>query len=308
MPNPIVTAIGRVQPIYKGNWVSGTLYKKLDNVYCQGNTYVCTNDITDEVKAVSPSILTTSWQLVASKGDTGGIGSVTASASALPMGEPATVTASVYGDDPTARNFSFVFGLPKGDTGPVGIITATASARALAAGADPTVNITLNSDAQSAHFSFGLPAADGQGVALVDGEGPTGSARNVILKAVKYTAQTLTDEEKTMARVNIGAQASGNYITAPASIENGQFIKYDNGYTAATIYTIPAGGAADVGKALVKLDTAASSYGWSVVHQVPAGGSIGAVLTKANTGDWEISWESAMTSAEVDAIIGTITP
>jgi hypothetical protein len=55
-------------------------------------------------------------------------------------------------------------------------------------------------------------------------------------------------------------------VTAPASIENGQFIKYDSGYTAATIYTIPAGGAADVGKALVKLDTAASSYGWSVVH------------------------------------------
>lgn len=306
MPNPIVTAIGRVQPIYKGNWVSGTLYKKLDNVYCQGNTYVCINDITDEVKAISPPTLTTNWQLVASKGDTGGIGSVIASASALPMGEPATVTASVYGDDPTARNFSFVFGLPKGDTGPVGIITATASAQALAAGADPTVNITLNSDAQSAHFSFGLPAADGQGVALVDGEGPTGSARNVILKAVKYSAQTLTDEEKTMARVNIGAQASGNYIAAPSSITTGQFIQYDNGYKGATIYTIPAGDAGQVGRYLKKAShtATASDFIWANVHEIPAGGSNGAILTKTSNVDYDIIWESAMTSAEVDAIVG----
>lgn len=297
MPNPIVQAIGRVQPIYKGNWVSGTAYKKLDNIYYEGSTYVCTNDITS---TTPPNLLPSNWQLVASKGNTGGIGSVVATASALETGS-ATASVVVSGDDPSAKNFTFSFGLPKGDAGPAGIVTATASASALAAGADPTVTVVLNSAAQNAHFNFGLPAADGQGVALVDNEGPTGSARNVNLTAVRYgVSQTLTNEQQALARQNINAMA------APSSIITGQFIQYDNGYKGATIYTIPVGDAGQVGRYLKKVShtATASDFIWASVHEVPAGGSNGAILTKTSNADYDVAWESAMTSAEVDAIIG----
>ena len=40
MANAVVTSLGRVQPIYRGNYVHGTEYSLLDNVLYNGSTYV----------------------------------------------------------------------------------------------------------------------------------------------------------------------------------------------------------------------------------------------------------------------------
>ena len=54
---------GRVVPLYKGSWVSGTDYEVLDQVYYLGSTYAAKNNISNS--SVDPNTDTTNWILVA---------------------------------------------------------------------------------------------------------------------------------------------------------------------------------------------------------------------------------------------------
>ena len=52
------TSLGRVQPIFKGAYDSATTYKKLDNVFYNGDTWVCQIDNTVNV---TPSVGSNAW-------------------------------------------------------------------------------------------------------------------------------------------------------------------------------------------------------------------------------------------------------
>ena len=47
MSTPITTAIGRVQPLYRGEYNSSLNYEKLDNVLYNGSTYIIAEDNED---------------------------------------------------------------------------------------------------------------------------------------------------------------------------------------------------------------------------------------------------------------------
>ena len=211
MSTPITTAIGRVQPLYRGEYNSSLNYEKLDNVLYDGCTYVA-------LKAVpagqAPNSASSSyWQLIAEKGNTGGFGTPTASASALAAGQTPTITITPSGPD-TAKIFNFKFGIPAGPTGPIGFDTISAGASALPVGASPTVNATRTETGGNINldFQFGIPAAEGQGAISVDDVG-LDQNRNINLTAVRaIQSQVLTETQKGYARDNIGAVPTNRTI------------------------------------------------------------------------------------------------
>lgn len=107
------TSLGRVQPIFKGAYDSATTYKKLDNVFYNGDTWVCQIDNTVNV---TPSAESNAWQMVASKGRTGGFGAPSGSAEMLPQGFNPTINITASGPD-TEKIFNFQFGIPAGADG-----------------------------------------------------------------------------------------------------------------------------------------------------------------------------------------------
>ena len=215
MQNPIETPIGRVQPLYRGNYSSSSSYEKLDNVLYNGNTYIALQTVPKN-KIPGASTSSRYWQLIAKQGNTGGFGTPIASASSLATGTPPTVTVTASGPD-TAKIFDFNFGIPAGPTGPVGFDTVSASASIVATTSPATVTVTKASVGSKINldFNFGIPAADGTGVAKVDGYGPTGTSRNVILNAVSYGEnQELNGGQQKNARENINALSAGLTINS----------------------------------------------------------------------------------------------
>ena len=98
---------------------------------------------------------------------------------------------------------SLGFQLPCGPTGPAGVSSVTASAEQLGAGASPAVSVSLSS--AKLHFNFGIPAAQGQGAASVDGEVPSGTSRDIKLDAVRaIQSQALTTKQKGYVRDTLG--------------------------------------------------------------------------------------------------------
>lgn len=221
------TSLGRVQPLYKGTYVHGELYHKMDNVYYEGNTWVC---MQDNVRNVRPEEGSDKWQLVAHKGDvgpqgiTGSFGAVTANASIAPTGSQPSVNVITGGPD-TAKTFDFHFDIP---AGPLGFDDVDATASALAAQSPPTATASLyqiTQDEQTStilKFDFGIPMADGTGIKSIDGDIYADASGNAELTAVRYgNTQSLSSAQKLIARQNIGAQESGNYITTAGGVFSG---------------------------------------------------------------------------------------
>ena len=59
--------IGRVAPLFKGEYDSAQKYNRMDIVSYQGSSYVCMYDETSNILPTDE----TKWLLVAAKGDTG---------------------------------------------------------------------------------------------------------------------------------------------------------------------------------------------------------------------------------------------
>ena len=231
MSTPITTPIGRVQPRYCGEYNSSLNYEKLDNVLYDGCTYVALKNVpAGYVPGQNPSY----WQLIASKGGTGGFGTPTAAASTLGAGEEPSVKVTTSGPD-TAKIFNFEFGIPAGPIGPRGFDTITAGASALPVGVEPTVIATRTEDNGNINldFQFGIPAAEGQGAISVDNI-TLDQNRNVNLTAVRAVqGQMLTEDQKGYARDNIGAVPTSRTI-------NGKSLASDITLAAADIGAVPA--------------------------------------------------------------------
>lgn len=221
MGTAAVTVLGRVQPIYKGDWNGYTTYNILENVIYQGSTYVSK---VDNNLNHFPSD-TNYWQLVASKGgkgdrgDTGSFGAPTASAHSLETGATPTVEVSATGPD-EGKIFDFEFGIP---AGPYGFDYIDADVESLDAGMQPSVQAELDTttitDKRVLKFKFGIPAANGQGAQSVDGV-QADSSNNVNLSAVRYTVQNLSNLQKQIVCTNIDA------IKNPSTLTFGSFLRY----------------------------------------------------------------------------------
>ena len=302
MSSPIVTALGRVQPNFRGDYESGTTYNKLDYVKYQHNSYICK---TNGVIGILPTN-TGYWYLLAERGEqgiqgyTGSFGTPTAEASILPTGSDPTVEVTASGPD-SAKVFAFDFGIP---AGPLGFTDVSANATAQSAGTQPTAVASLvGDDEKTLHFQFGIPAADGEGAKKVDNVGAD-SAGNIPLEAVRYgVAQTLSEGQKLQARDNIGAQAAGTYVKDPSQKTYGEFLQYggsvgDPQWVSAEIYQVPTGGTA--GYVLRKQTI---GYGWTPAYETPAGGASGAMLVKNSSADYDFAWSSMISNSDIDAII-----
>lgn len=291
------TSLGRVQPLYRGTYDATTTYNRLDNVFYDGETWVCK---VDSVSGITPAD-GNYWQKVAGKGAqgeqgiTGSFGTPTGSAEVLPSGSDPTVTVSASGPD-TAKVFNFEFGIP---AGPVGYDDVAASATPLSAGSTPTAEAELvESGGQTVlSFEFGIPAADGSGIKSIDGDITPDASGNATLTAVRYgSSQTLSDAQKLIARQNIGA------IADPASKTVGDFLQYagNNTWITKEVDVFPTGGRA--GYYLSKTNDATE---WAPVHMVPAGGTINSVLTKSSSSDYDLIWTTidAIADSDIDDIL-----
>ena len=307
------TALGRVQPLFKGTYNASTIYYKLDNVEYEGNTWVCVNDDNGAgghgIRGITPAN-NNYWTLVAEKGNTGSFGTPTASAFDVAYGDPPVARVTATGPD-TEKIFSFEFGIPEGPIGETGVQSVQASATGrkqddsgdLQAGDPPWVTVELDGEDQELTMVFGIPPGhDGQGaVSSVDTIQPTNG--NVNLGAVRYTvAQGLDDSSKTIARNNIGAQVAGNYIAEPSQASSGQFLQYSNEgeWQAATINLVPTGSSADIGKYLRKTG---NGMLWADVQSLPAGGAEGTPLIKNSADSYDVTWGSFISSSMIDNII-----
>lgn len=296
------TSLGRVQPLYKGTYNSTTTYQKLDNVYYNGDTWVC---IKDSVIGIEPTDGSIYWQKVAGKGETGpqgitgSFGTPTATATELESGSSPTVNVVASGPD-TAKVFNFEFGIP---AGPKGFSNTSATARSIAAGSTPTASAELvtSGDTTTLEFEFGIPAADGTGIKSIDTDIRADGSGNAALTAVRYgSSQSLNSAQQLQARTNINAQIAGNYIISPIGRTENQFLKYVGNEVWATesVDVFPSGGS--TGYVLRKTD---SGTEWSQVHEVISGGRTGAVLTKVDATNYKLTWSDPISNPEIDTIM-----
>lgn len=284
------------EPIFKGNYQHGTTYNKLDNVLYQGTTYI---SLVNGNRNNYPTD-TSYWQVIAQRGatgaqgNTGSFGTPTAEATILETGADPTVTITASGPD-YEKVFNFDFGIP---AGPFGFDDISASATSIGAGSPPTVsaNLTVEDDERILNFDFGIPAADGSGVQYVDNIGADAN-NNVMLSAVRYVPQTLSENQKRISRDNIGAMAD------PSGKEYGSFLCYggsvsDPSWVAQQILQVPTGGTA--GYVLRKQN---NGYGWTPAYEMPAGGDTGAILVKNSKADYDFGWTGTISNENIDIII-----
>ena len=219
MANEVITSLGRVQPIYRGDYIHGDRYDMLDNVFYEGSTYVSLVDNNINHYPTDSNY----WQLVASKGlkgdrgSTGSFGAPIASAHSLESGANPTVEINASGPD-EGKIFNFNFGIP---AGPYGFDDINGTATSLPAGEQVVVNAELDTSGgeRVLNFNFGIPAANGQGAQSVDGIAAD-SNNNVNLSAVRYIAQNLSNLQKQIVCNNIDA------IKTPSTLTSGSFLRY----------------------------------------------------------------------------------
>ena len=324
-----VTSLGRVLPLFKGNYVNSTEYNKLDVVLSEGSSYV---SIIDSNTGHTPAPDSNYWKLIAVKGQqgnqgmTGDFGIPTTSAESIAYNEEPVVTITQDPSSPvTARVYNFDFKIPAGK---IGFDSVDASAVAGQAGTQPRVSASLEQISENnrqLQFAFTIPEADGSGVTQVDGITPT--AGNVELLAVQYRNQTLTSDQKNTVLNNIGAQPAGLYISEPISPAANNVLKYNgttwvagsvnevpssgttgnflkktaSGSEWAAVREVPAGSSSEIGRYLQYTSTGVA---WRSVQALPSSGTTGAPLIKGSNSDYDVTWGSIMTNGEIDDMMG----
>lgn len=191
--------LGRVRPVWKGDWVSTSTYLAFDFVrYTDGNVYLAVQDVPANY---IPSSQTSYWVLFGAKGgkgDTGSAGSVGATGSQGPRGVTFTPAVSADGDlswtndgslsNPGTVNIRGPRGLqgvagsqgPAGPTGPTG----------------PAGTTNYNNLTNKPVSDTSLKLAGGFADAKATGE--------ALDKRVGVASQSFSDNEKEIARANIG--------------------------------------------------------------------------------------------------------
>lgn len=196
--------LGRVRPVWKGDWTSTATYLAFDFVrYTDGNVYLAVQDVPANY---IPSSQTSYWVLFGakgSKGDTGSAGGVGATGSQGPRGVTFTPAVSATGDiswtndgnlsNPGTVNIRGPQGL-KGDTGSQGPAGPTG----------PAGTTNYNNLTNKPVSDTSLKLAGGFADAKATGE--------ALDKRVGVASQSFSDNEKTIARTNIGAADASDVV------------------------------------------------------------------------------------------------
>ena len=185
--------LGRVRPVWKGDWVSTATYLAFDFVrYTDGNVYLAVQDVPANY---IPSSQTSYWVLFGAKGgkgDTGSAGSVGATGSQGPRGVTFTPAVSADGDlswtnDGSLSNPGTVnIGGPRGLQGVAGSQGP----------AGPAGTTNYNNLTNKPVSDTSLKLAGGFADAKATGE--------ALDKRVGVASQSFSDNEKEIARANIG--------------------------------------------------------------------------------------------------------
>ena len=204
------SAIGRVQPIYRGAYDSNAVYNKLDNVFYDYATWVCQYD---NISHSPPRLGATEWQLVSARGSQGIQGNP-GELNILDIGittvEPSNAAWASFAPGSNAGEYSLAFGIPAGE---VGFTKVSASAISVPAGQSPQASgsvVTIEGN-RVLNLSFEIPSASGDGIKSIDGKTPIDGALN--LGVVSYNFQELTNDQQIRTRLNINAQEAGDYLT-----------------------------------------------------------------------------------------------
>ena len=264
-----ITYLGRVQPIYLGDWNSTTNYNKLENVLYAGNSYI--SRVNMNIGHVPPTDASSDefWVKIASKGNTGEQG--------------------VQG--------------PEGSQGIQGLAGSITIGTVQTLDPLEDAYVTNSGTLSSAILNIGIPRGiPGEGaVSSVDGYSP-GIDGNVILKAVRYgVAQTIGSSDQSIARANIGAQAAGNYPVLPTNYipDNGQILYYNNGWATKNINEVPSASVDDDTKYLRRVNNVTM---WDRAYTVPPSNAVGVPLIKIGSALYDYGWGTVISSAEINSL------
>lgn len=185
--------LGRVRPVWKGDWVSTATYLAFDFVrYTDGNVYLAVQDVPANY---IPSSQTSYWVLFGAKGgkgDTGSAGSVGATGSQGPRGVTFTPAVSADGDLSWTNDGSLSNPGTVNIRGPRGLQGVAGSQGP----AGPAGTTNYNNLTNKPVSDTSLKLAGGFADAKATGE--------ALDKRVGVASQSFSDKEKEIARANIG--------------------------------------------------------------------------------------------------------
>ena len=191
--------LGRVRPVWKGDWTASATYLAFDFVrYTDGNVYLAVKDVPANY---IPSSQTDYWVLFGakgSKGDTGSAGSVGATGSQGPRGVTFTPAVSADGDLSWTNDGSLSNPGTVNIRGPRGL-QGEAGSQGPAGPTGPAGTTNYNNLTNKPVSDTSLKLAGGFADAKATGE--------ALDKRVGVASQSFSDNEKTIARTNIGADA-----------------------------------------------------------------------------------------------------
>jgi hypothetical protein len=191
--------LGRVRPVWKGDWVSTATYLAFDFVrYTDGNVYLAVQDVPANY---IPNSQTAYWVLFGGKGDkgdTGSAGSVGATGSQGPRGVTFTPAVSAEGDLSWTNDGNLSNPGTVNIRGPRGL-QGVAGSQGPAGPTGPAGTTNYNNLTNKPVSDTSLKLAGGFADAKATGE--------ALDKRVGVASQSFSDNEKTIARTNIGAVA-----------------------------------------------------------------------------------------------------
>lgn len=188
--------LGRVRPVWKGDWVSTATYLAFDFVrYTDGNVYLAVQDVPANY---IPSSQTSYWVLFGAKGgkgDTGSAGSVGATGSQGPRGVTFTPEVSAEGDLSWTNDGNLSNPGTVNIRGPRGL-QGVAGSQGPAGPTGPAGTTNYNNLTNKPVSDTSLKLAGGFADAKATGE--------ALDKRVGVASQSFSDNEKEIARANIG--------------------------------------------------------------------------------------------------------
>ena len=188
--------LGRVRPVWKGDWTETATYLAFDFVrYTDGNVYLAVKDVPANY---IPSSQTDYWVLFGakgSKGDTGSAGSVGATGSQGPRGVTFTPAVSAEGDLSWSNDGNLSNPGTVNIRGPRGL-QGEAGSQGPAGPTGPAGTTNYNNLTNKPVSDTSLKLAGGFADAKATGD--------ALDKRVGVASQSFSDNEKKIARANIG--------------------------------------------------------------------------------------------------------